>query len=71
MEMLSLMAKELAKTGAAPKLSIRKKRQRGSRGSRSNKGIRDRVVELKSSVIQFADELLSNYSLIEFVWHRL
>ena len=35
------MAKEMAKvkTGAAPKLSIRKKRQRGSRGNRRNRGI--------------------------------
>ena len=35
--MLSLMAK--VKTGAAPKLSIRQKRQRGCRGSRRNRGI--------------------------------
>ena len=34
LEMFSLMAKELEKTRAAPKLSIRQKRQRGSRGSR-------------------------------------
>ena len=35
------MAKEMAKvkTGATPKLSIRQKRQRGSRGSRRNRGI--------------------------------
>ena len=53
LEMLSLMEKGMAKvkTGATPKLSIRQKRQRGSKGSRSNKGIRDRAVELKSSVI--------------------
>ena len=39
--MLSLMAKEIVKVkiGAAPKLSIRQKRQRGSRGSRRNRGI--------------------------------
>ena len=34
LEILSLMAKELAKTGAAPKLSIRQNKQRGSRGCR-------------------------------------
>ena len=43
LEMLSLMAK--VKIGVAPKLSIRQKRQRGSRGSRRNRGIEEEAIE--------------------------
>ena len=43
LEMLALMVK--VKTGASPKLSIRKKRQRGSKGSRRNKGIEAEATE--------------------------
>ena len=41
--MLALMAK--VKTRATPKLSIRQKRHRGSRGSRRNRGIEAEAIE--------------------------
>ena len=44
LEMLALMAK--VKIGAAPKLSIRKNRQKSSRGSRRNRGIVAELVYL-------------------------